>query len=127
MKFKIWHKLAVLLIATTSLTIVIGIGLSQLSFKSGFLDYLQHQENRRLQILGSNLLTAYEEHSNWEFIRNNKSLWFSYLRPRPGNSRFRNEPTFLISDQPAEDLFPDHRMKRLRDLAFIKVPKLHFR
>lgn len=116
MKFKIWHKLTILLIATTSLTIVIGIGLSQHSFKSGFLDYLQRQENRRLQILSSDLLTAYEEHGDWEFIRNNKSLWFSYLRPRPGNSRFRNEPALPISNQPAEDLSPDHRMKRLRPM-----------
>ena len=83
MNFKIWHKLAFLLITVTTLTVMIGIGLSQLSFKSGFMDYLNKQEQRHLTNLGNTLLTAYEENFGWEFIRDNDRLWFFYLRPKP--------------------------------------------
>ena len=80
MNFKIWHKLAILLLATTSLTIIIGIGLSQQSFKSGFQDYLQHQEQRRLKVLTENLIEAYEKNSSWDFLRDNNRRWLSFLR-----------------------------------------------
>lgn len=117
MNFKIWHKLALLLITTTSLTIVIGIGLSQLSFKSGFIDYLQQQKNRRLQLLGNDLLVAYEEHGSWEFIRNNNPLWFSYLRPRPGDGRFRDAPPFPVhkmkGHRPFKRMQDGHRISRM--------------
>ncbi len=83
MNFKIWHKLALLLIIVTTLTVIIGIGLSQLSFKSGFKDYLNKQEQRHLTNLSNNLLTAYEKNFGWEFIRDNNRLWFFYLRPKP--------------------------------------------
>lgn len=117
MNFKIWHKLAVLLIATTSLTIIIGIGLSQLSFKRGFLEYLQHQENRRLEILANNLLMAYEENGSWEFIRNNKRLWGFYLRPRPSDGRRFREPSYpSLRERNQEEYFPDYRMKGHRPL-----------
>ncbi len=83
MNFKIWHQLAFLLITVTTLTVVIGVGLSQLSFKSGFIDYLNKQEQRHLTNLGNNLLSAYEKNFGWEFIRDNNRLWFFYLRPKP--------------------------------------------
>lgn len=82
MNLKIWHKLALILIAITTLTVVMSIGLSQRSFKQGFFDYLYQQQQRRLENLGNNLLTAYEENSDWDFIRDNKRLWFFYLRSR---------------------------------------------
>jgi len=104
MNFKIWQKLALLLLTTTSLTLVIGIGLSQRSFKSGFMDYLQRQEFRRLEILGSNLLVAYKENGSWEFIRGNKPLWLSFLRPRPG--RFGFMQGMHRGQRPPNDFFP---------------------
>ncbi len=82
MNLKIWHKLALILIAITTLTVVMSIGLSQRSFKNGFANYLYQQQQRRLENLGNNLLIAYEENGDWEFIRDNNRLWFFYLRAR---------------------------------------------
>jgi len=112
MKFKIWHKLALLLVSITTLTVVIGVGLSQYSFKSGFFDYLSQQEQRRLGNLANTLVLAYKENGSWEFIRNNQRLWFFYLRPRFG--RFMpNEPQHRREGRhrPAKDF--NHRRPAL--------------
>jgi two-component system, OmpR family, sensor histidine kinase BaeS len=96
MKFRIWHKLALLLITITTLTVVFGLSLSHYSFRNSFYDYLSQQEQRRLTNLSNSLLLAYEENGNWEFIRNNNRLWLFYLRPRLGpfmsnNNRHRRD------------------------------------
>lgn len=83
MTFKIWHKLALLLIVTITLSVVISTGLSQLSFKSSFLEYVERQEQQELDNLANNLLIAYEKNNNWAFIRNKKRVWFFYLRVKP--------------------------------------------
>ncbi len=85
MNLKIWHKLALILLVMTTVSVVIGVGLSQRSFKHGFLEYIYQQEQRRLAVLGNNLVMAYEENGNWDFIRDNNRLWFFYLRPKPGH------------------------------------------
>ena len=59
MNLKIWHKLALILIAITTLTVVMSIGLSQRSFKNGFANYLYQQQQRRLENLSNNLLAVY--------------------------------------------------------------------
>ena len=106
MNFKIWHKLAILLIATTTLTLVIGIGLSQRSFKSGFLDYLQRQEQRRLEGVANHLLQSYSETGNWDFIRGNNQLWFLIIRPRPG--RFAPVEERHMRKRLPGEFFPEH-------------------
>lgn len=108
MNIKIWHKLAILLLATTSLIIVIGIGLSQQSFKHGFQDYLQRQEQRRLEVLAQNLISAYEEKGNWNFLRNNNQLWLSFLRSSgehfsPRKGRRRTEPFSETLSSPSHE------------------------
>jgi len=120
MNIKIWHKLAILLLATTSLTIVIGIGLSQQSFKRGFQDYLQHQEQRRLEVLAQNLISAYEEKGNWNFLRNNNRLWLSFLRSSgehfsPGRGRRRTRPfSGTLSEPLSEAIPPPHDRDKRR-------------
>ena len=83
MNLKIWHKLALILLTMMTLSVVIGVGLSQRSFKSGFLDYLYQQHQHRLSVLGNQLIANYEENGNWDFIRANRRLWRFYLRPKP--------------------------------------------
>lgn len=87
MHFKIWHKLALILIATTSLTVVISIVLFQQSFKSSFLDYLHQQEQRDLIQISNHLILAYEKKGDWNFIRNNQLLWYYYLQPKTESSK----------------------------------------
>jgi len=109
MNFKIWHKLALLLVATTTLTIMIGIGLSQRSFKSGFQEYLHRQEQRRFKDIAGNLLMTYEDKGNWDFIRGNQQLWFFYIRPRPG--RFGPVAGRHIREPRQDGFFPRHESR----------------
>lgn len=111
MNLKIWHKLALILIAITTLTVVMSIGLSQRSFKKGFLDYLYQQQQRRLENLGNNLLMAYDENGDWEFIRDNNRLWFFYLRARHGNFNSTEKSGIEIS----QTVFSPDSENRLQD------------
>ncbi len=87
MTFKIWHKLALLLVVTITLSVLISTGLSQLSFKNSFEEYVEQQEQRELDSLAKNLLLSYEKNSNWDFIRNKRRVWFYYLRLKPDFSK----------------------------------------
>lgn len=91
MHFKIWHKLALILIATTSLTVAISIVLFQRSFKESFLDYLHQQEQRRLIKISNHLIPGYEKKGNWTFIRNNKLLWYYYLQLKPESGQVNSD------------------------------------
>lgn len=135
MNLKIWHKLAMLLLLTTSLTIVIGIGLSQQSFKRGFHDYLQRQELRRVSVLSENLIEAYEQKGSWDFLRNNRRLWFSFLRSSgehfgPSRGRFRPE-AFSERPFPPPEMNDRNRFQPQKDrwrpprLALLDADKQH--
>ncbi len=87
MTFKIWHKLALLLIVTITFSVLISTGLSQLSFKNSFEEYVEQQEQREQDSLAANLLLGYEKNSNWDFIRNKRRVWFYYLRLKPDFSK----------------------------------------
>jgi two-component system, OmpR family, sensor histidine kinase BaeS len=123
MKFKIWHKLALLLISITTLTVVIGIGLSQYSFKSGFIDYLHQQEQRRLDILANTLLSAYKENGSWEFIRANNRLWFFYLRPRHGRFMQGRGAMHMNNRQPLRNAGSFGFNRKFPPLALLDVNK----
>ncbi|MBF0264490.1 MAG: HAMP domain-containing protein [Gammaproteobacteria bacterium] len=92
MHLKIWHKLALILIICSLLSLAIGLGLSHHHFKQSFIDYLQQQENKRLDLLSKDLLQAYQKAGSWEFIRANKRLWTYYLRSI-GNINRMSPPT----------------------------------
>ncbi len=124
MNLKIWHKLALILISITTLTVVMSIGLSQHSFKEGFLDYL-YQQQRRLTNLGKNLLIAYEENGDWEFIRGNNRLWSFYLPPRPEYFKSREVNHRLQHSVPVSDS-PFRFKKKFPKLALLDSNRQRF-
>jgi len=83
MTFKLWHKLAVILILSITTAVVISTALSRQSFNTSFVDYIEQQEQQRLQNLANNLLERYEAEGSWSFIRNKKRVWFFFLRLKP--------------------------------------------
>lgn len=93
-----------ILLATISLTIIIGRVLSQQSFKSGFRDYLQHQEKRRLEILSENLIETYKQKDSLDFLRGNHHLWFSFFRSSVEHFE-PSKPCFRL-EQLSERFFP---------------------
>lgn len=52
----------------------------RLSFEHGFVDYIKRGNEQRLQMLSSALAEQYEQHGNWDFLRNNDRLAFGILR-----------------------------------------------
>jgi len=98
---KVWHKLALILIITTSLSISISVILFQYHFKKSFLDYLHQQEQRRIELIADNLIIQYMENGNWDFIRDNKRLWARYINSRPIHKATINElrDSFPLGDR----------------------------
>ena len=43
----------------------------RISFERGFIDYIKHGNEQRLQMLSDALSEQYEQHGNWRFLRNN--------------------------------------------------------
>lgn len=64
------------------------------SFNEGFLGYLNEQEEQRMEALGPTLAQAYEQHGNWDFLRDNPRRWFFLIRPpgTPATDAQQNKP-----------------------------------
>lgn len=52
----------------------------RISFERGFIDYIKHGNEQRLQMLGDALGEQYAQHGNWRFLRNNDRFVFQILR-----------------------------------------------
>lgn len=52
----------------------------RISFERGFIDYIKHGNEQRLQMLSDALSEQYEQHGNWRFLRNNDRFVFQILR-----------------------------------------------
>jgi len=79
MKLPIFAKLFITLLLSTAVVIAAMIGSTHWLFRQGFTEYLQQVEANRLGFLISGLETAYPEHGNWDFLRNNEKQWRSFL------------------------------------------------
>ncbi len=97
MIFKLWHKLALILILGITTAVVISTALSRQSFNTSFIEYIEQQEHQRLKNLAGNLLERYESEGNWGFIRNKQRIWLFYLRlkpeTQPEDKRFNDRQT----------------------------------
>ncbi|MYM69314.1 HAMP domain-containing protein [Pseudoduganella sp. FT55W] len=92
-KIGITARLFLSLLIVSMLTAV-GVGLgTRWSFKRGFQGYLNEVEARRMEAMAFEFSRAYQEHGNWDFIRNNREAWERYTgaigreratSPRPG-------------------------------------------
>ncbi len=86
MKIRIWHKLALVLLLTTTLVISIAFVLAQLSFRQDFSGYIKGQQERQVQLLSERLVENYEQAGSWSFLRKNPRLFRLIIR-----ESFRNE------------------------------------
>ena len=86
----------------------------RISFERGFIDYIKHGNEQRLQILSDALSEQYEQHGNWRFLRNNDRFVFQILRsfehdndddkPGPGMPPHGWRTQFWVVDQNARVL-----------------------
>lgn len=52
----------------------------RISFERGFIDYIKHGNEQRLQLLSDALGEQYAQHGNWRFLRNDDRFVFQILR-----------------------------------------------
>jgi len=86
----------------------------RVSFERGFIDYIKHGNEQRLQMLSDALGEQYELHGNWRFLRNNDRFVFQILRsfehdsdddrPGPGMPPHGWRTQFWVTDQSGDVL-----------------------
>src|SRR5215217_9651624 len=63
-------------ILVTILVVVVAFGTAvQISVDRGFREYVQNRELRRLQDLARGFETAFAEHGDWNFLRDDRDQW----------------------------------------------------
>src|SRR5438874_4990173 len=89
MRFGITSKLFFAFLVTNVAIALVVAAAAQIAVKTGFRNYVNEREERRLSSLSDALVDAYREHGDWEFLRGNDALWRSFNRPGPqGPERF---------------------------------------
>ena len=78
MIFRLWHKLVLAIAGITGVVLILALFISDQSVKKGFLSYINQVESNRLDSLVQNLVEGYKNNSDWEFIRDNRTLWHRY-------------------------------------------------
>lgn len=76
--------------ASASVVLAMSVA-SQYSFSRGFLGYLNQQGAARMETVLPGLVAAYEQHGDWEFLRENPRAWFDLIRPAPDAMRLPEE------------------------------------
>src|SRR5437762_14251741 len=83
MKFGVTSKLFLaFLVTNVAIALVVAVS-AQIAVKTGFRDYVNEREERRLSSLSDALIDAYRVHGDWEFLRGNDALWRGFNRPGP--------------------------------------------
>ena len=91
LRFGITAKLFTVILSTCMLVIIIMHWGVRLSFEHGFIDYIKHGNEQRLNLLSDALADQYEEHGSWEFLRHNNRLVFTILRSLEQNPDANNQ------------------------------------
>ncbi|SUG30076.1 two-component system sensor kinase [Salmonella enterica subsp. arizonae] len=80
---KVWRpgitgKLFLAIFATCIVLLISMHWAVRVSFERGFIDYIKHGNEQRLQMLGDALGEQYQQHGNWRFLRNNDRFVFRF-------------------------------------------------
>lgn len=69
-------------VLVSNLVVILAMGAAaRFSFTDGFIGYLNAQSIDRMESMIPRFAAEYEVHGNWEFLRDNRSLWFALMRP----------------------------------------------
>lgn len=75
MKISITYRLFLAILTATFLAVVCMFLIMRWSIDRGFLRYVNSQEQGRIARLAERLEESYAEHGNWDFLRQDPSLW----------------------------------------------------
>ena len=73
---RITGKLFLAIFATCIVLLISMHWAVRISFERGFIDYIKHGNEQRLQLLSDALGEQYAQHGNWRFLRNNDRFSF---------------------------------------------------
>lgn len=91
LRLGIGAKLFMAIFATCMLVLITMHWGVRLSFEHGFVDYIKRGNEQRLNMLSDALADQYEQHGNWDFVRNNDRLVFNILRSLEQNPDSNNQ------------------------------------
>jgi two-component system sensor histidine kinase BaeS len=80
MRTRITYKIFFAIFATVIFAVVLVSTAASVSFKQGFLGYLNDVAEDRIDLLLPNARQAYRVHGNWDFLRGQTRAWFDLLR-----------------------------------------------
>lgn len=125
MKIRIWHKLALVLLLTTTLVISIAFILAQLSFRQDFSGYIKGQQERQVHLLSERLTEGYEQAGSWNFLRENPRLLRLIIREsfRNEQATFATPPIKHEKNVPPFDSPPRFRPRRASRMAILDQDK----
>ncbi|MCO5399604.1 ATP-binding protein [Ralstonia soli] len=79
-----------LFVALFMLSIVVALAMGvavRWRFDANFLDYVNAREAERMAVLAQGVETAYTQHGNWDFLREDRAAWFRLLRREGARAR----------------------------------------
>lgn len=116
MKISIKYRLFLAFLLATGTLVACMFLIMQISFDRGFLRYINNLEQPRLERLAKNLESAYVDHGNWDFLRNNPADWIRFLSETlPDNQRSSRQlldPEKRIANGSDRNSWPPRRMMR---------------
>lgn len=125
-------KLFVAIFATCIVLLITMHWAVRVSFERGFIDYIKHGNEQRLQGLSDALGEQYSLHGNWRFLRNNDRFVFQILRslehdndddrPGPGMPPHGWRTQFWVIDQEMRVLV-DHALRYRRTVQSAPSPR----
>lgn len=80
MRLGISAKLFLAILSTCILVLIIMHWGVRVSFERGFIDYIRHGNEQRVQLMASELETLYAREGNWSFLRHNERMIFRIMR-----------------------------------------------
>ncbi|MBX9381994.1 two-component system sensor histidine kinase BaeA, partial [Serratia marcescens] len=86
MKIGITGKLFLAIFATCMLVLITMHWGVRVSFERGFIDYIKHSNEQRINMLSEALEEQYSHHGNWVFLRNNDQVIYQIMRSFEQNS-----------------------------------------
>ncbi len=79
MKLKLIHKLLIAMFACTAMVLVLITLVTRASIGRGFMDFLQHQERSRMELLVPELATWYGDRGSWDELANDPRQFYNMV------------------------------------------------
>jgi two-component system, OmpR family, sensor histidine kinase BaeS len=94
MRLRLWHRLFFAFAVLSGLALAGFVGWQQLSFRSGFLTYLNEVSRERLAAVSERLAARYRERGDWDFLRRDPAQLDQLLDPSAVRPRRPPGPPF---------------------------------